>query len=269
MTTQIEIPGLQVADVPGCTDPAELRRRADSNRGEAALLRLRIMGLERDAGQCDHEAALWDVADAADAALEDLQQRTPGLEAAEEGTLTAEREAQDRVREDRKHVARRKGEVTRAENGANREVQDDAAARLQRSVQRVAEAEAELATARRKHQAAEAALEAHRTALREAGAACARANKAGMNPGVAPYRSPDRISFSRPEDMTAPEKLLLQVYAREAAGGTGGTPHHDEPRRNRVTTNGEFAAQDPNGFRMIRRGTQMVAVPPDWRGTAP
>ena len=255
MTTQIEIPGLNVADVPGCTDPAELRQRAQQNRGRAALLRLEIMGLERDAGQFDHEAALWEVADAADDALEDLKQWTAGLKAAEEGTLAAEREAQDKLRADERHVARRRGEVTRAEN-ASREPQDEAAVRLHKSVQRVAEAEAELATARRKHQDARAALEAHDAAVRQASAACARANRAGLNPGVAPMRSGK--AEMTPEDR--PYSEVLAARAGSMGAGSG-------PRRHRVTTNGEFAAQDPSQFRMIRRGTQMVAVPPDWQGT--
>jgi hypothetical protein len=174
VTAQIEIPGLVAGDQPRCTDPAELRQRAEQARGRSALMRLEAMTLDRASVQLEHEAALWEVADAADAVMEALHQKTGGLEAAEEGTLAAERTAQDKLREDRRHLARRKGEATRAAN-ASREAQDEAAVRLHKSEQRVGEAETELAAAQQKHRAAEAALEAHRSALRDAGAACKRA----------------------------------------------------------------------------------------------
>jgi hypothetical protein len=161
VTARIEIPGLETDETPRCTDPAELRRRAKDARGRLALLRLEVMNLDRQADQLEHEAGLWDAADAAEDALGALAQKTAGLEAAEEGTLAAEREAQDKLREDKRHLARRKGEVTRAEN-ASREAQDEAAVRLHKSEQRVAAAESGLAAAKRKHQDAEAALEAHR-----------------------------------------------------------------------------------------------------------
>ena len=153
---------------PRCTDPAELRQRARDRREDAGLLELRALTLKREAAQADHEAALWEVADVAEAALTSLQQRTAGLEAAAEGSLTAERAVHDRLREDRKHLALRKGQATRAENSSSREAQDEAQVRLDRSQKRVLETETELTAATARRMTDEVALEAHQAALREA-----------------------------------------------------------------------------------------------------
>ena len=263
MTTQTEVLGLAAdADQPRCTDPATLRAIARDKRTERAGLQLRAMTLDREADQAEHEAGLWEIADAADAAWASLRERTAGLEAAAEGTLAAQREAEDRLRDDKKHLVRRKGEATRAENGTSRDAQDEAAVRLHKSEQRVAEAETALADARQEHQAAEAALDAHRTGLREDLASWQRALDAAYNPGVAPRTSPLRVGLGRPEDMTPEEKDLLAMIALTGMStGSAGTAA-GEPRRNRITTNGEFAAQDPTKFRLIRQGTHMFAIPP-------
>jgi hypothetical protein len=258
-----EIPGLAPDDGgQRCTEPGELRRRGKDNRSRAALLKAEAASLDRGADQLEHEARLWDVADAAEDALGALRQQIAGLEAAEEGTLAAERQAQDKLREDKRHAARRKGEATRAENGS-REAQDEAAVRLHKSELRVAQAESDLAAARLKHQAAETALEAHRADLRGGSAAYNRALEAGFNPGIAPRTSPLQIGLGRPEDMTEAERRLVAMYVIAAAKAGGSTtPESQAPARERRTTNAGFAAQDPSGFRMVRQGTSMIAVPP-------
>jgi hypothetical protein len=76
---------------------------------------------------------------------------------------------------------------------------------------------------------------------------------AGFNPGLAPKTSPLRLGQGRPDDLTG-----------MAAGRDGGDA--PAPRQNRHTTNGEFAALDPSGFRMIRQGTHTYAIPPDPAG---
>jgi hypothetical protein len=268
MTTHIEVPGLVPDDEREYrTDPAELRTLARDKRAEKAQLELRAMTLAREADQAEHEAGLWEAAEAAEAVWRELKQKTAGLEAAEEGTLAAERTAQDKLREDRRHLARRKGEMTRAESGTSREAKDEPAVRLSRAQQGVAGAEQELAAATKDHETAEAALDANRNAVREAIAAWQRALEAGYNPGVAPRSSPLRPGIGRVEHMTTEERdyAALLAITMGAAGSAGGS--REEPRRNRVTTRGELAGQDPNGFRYIRTGAGVSIVPPDWRGT--
>lgn len=250
-----------------CTDPVVLRQRAEQARGEVALLNLRVMTLQREADQLEHEAGLWETAEAAEDVWQALRQKTAGLEAAAEGTLAAEREAEDKLRDDRRHLAHRKGEATRAENGGSREAQDEAAVRLHKSGQRVTDREAELAGARERHRAAEAALEAHRAAVREAESAWTRTMDAGFNPGAGPRKSPLRPGIGRVEDMTPQERDYAALLAiNMGAVGPGGSGR-EEPKRNRVTTRGELAAQDPNGFRHVRTGTGVSVIPPHWQGT--
>jgi hypothetical protein len=257
-------PGTSPDEMPRCTDPGELREHAAANRGRVALLKLEAMNLDREADQLEHEAALWETADAADDALDELREKTAGLEAAAEGKLAAERLAQDTLREDKKHLARRRAEVARAESSGSRDAQDDAAARLSRSGQRVDAAEKALAGASKQRQDADEVLDAHRGQLREAQAACARALQAGMNPGVAARKSPLALGLGRPEDMTPEEKSLVAMVAISGmtAGSAGAAGGSEQPRRNRFTTNGEFAAQDPSKFRMVRQGSHVIAVPP-------
>jgi hypothetical protein len=97
----------------------------------------------------------------------------------------------------------------------------------------------------------------------DAQAAFTRALDAGFNPGISPRKSPLALGLGRPEDMTPEEKNLLAMVA--ITGLTRGAADRGprQPRRNRHTTNGEFAAQDPSGFRMIRQGTHMFAIPPN------
>lgn len=262
MTTQSQLPATDPDEKTRCTDPVTLRELARGKRGEKALLDLRAMTLGREADQLEHEAGLWEMAEAAEAVWQALRQKTVGLEAAAEGTLAAEREAEDMLRDDKRHLAHRKGEATRAESSGTREAQDEAAVRLHKSGQRVAEAEKELAAAREKHKAAEAALDSHRGAVREAEAAWKRTLDAGYNPGVAPRKSPLRPGIGRVEDMTEEERNYAALLAiTMGAVGTGGSGR-EQPTRNRRTTNGEFAAQDPAKFRMIRHGDHMIAVPP-------
>jgi hypothetical protein len=250
-----------------CTDPAELRQRAQDSRGKAALLKLEAMNLERQGHQLEHEAALWEVADAAEDALCALQERTAGLEAAEEGTLTAERAAQDKLREDRKHHARRKAEVTRAENGSSREAQDEAAVRLNRSQKRVDDAEAAVAAATAKRMAAEVALEAHRTALRVAQAAYSRALDAGFNPGSAPGASGLALGVSRVSDMDDEQRALVALSLPFIAASFGSSGQAPAAKGGLGTTRGEFAAMDPSKPRAIRSGRSVSYAMPDWRGT--
>jgi hypothetical protein len=139
--------------------------------------------------------------------------------------------------------------------------------RLRKSEERAAGTEHALAQAVRKHQDAERALDTHRGQLREASAALARALAAGCSPGVAPRTSPQRPGIGRVQDMTPEERdyaALLAISMGAAASGGGG---REDPRRSRVTTRGELARQDPNGFRYMRTGTGVAVIPPDWRGT--
>ncbi len=92
---------------------------------------------------------------------------------------------------------------------------------------------------------------------------CKRALDNGFNPGVAPRTSPLQVGLGRPEDMTESERGLLGMYAIAALQAGGSKPESQPPARRRRTTNGEFAAQDPSQFRMIRQGTSMIAVPPN------
>jgi hypothetical protein len=63
--------------------------------------------------------------------------------------------------------------------------------------------------------------------------------------------------------MTEAERGLIAMYAIAATkAGASTAPASQPPARGRRTTNGEFAAQDPSQFRMIRQGNSMIAVPP-------
>ena len=255
MTTQTE-------DDQRCTDPAELRQRAQDNRGRAAALKLQALDLERDGRQLEHEARLWEACDQAEDVLTALAERTAGLEAAEEGALAAERAAQDRLRDDRKHHGHRKAEVTRAENGSNREAQDEAAVRLHRSQKRVDAAEAELARATANRMAAEVALEAHRAALRDAQAVFSRALDAGFNPGNAPGSSGLELGVSRVSDMDDEQRALVALSLPYIAASFSGSGQAPAGKGRLGTTRDDFARQDPNGFRMVRNGRGAIAIPP-------
>jgi hypothetical protein len=253
---------------PRCTDPAELRQRAQDSHWRATLAKIEAGRLEREGGQFEYEAALWEACDAAEDALGALQERTAGLEAAEEGTTTAERAAQDRLREDRKHHARRKAEVTRSENSGSRDAQDEAQVRLHRSERRVAEAEADLETATAKRKAAEVALDVHRTALRGAQAVYARALDAGFNPGTAPLKgfTPGITGLS---DMSDDARDALKAAGLLAYAASGSGTSQAPAKGSLGTSRREFEAQDPSKFRLVRSGSGVVAVPPHWTGTQP
>ena len=127
-------------------------------------LELQALNLKREAAQDDHEANLWEpptpLWTPARPAAQDRRGWRPPRKA-----LRPPRSGAGTLREDRRHLAQRKGQVTRAENGTDRDAQDEARVRLDRSQKRVNDTATALADATAKQTPPRSALEAHRAAL--------------------------------------------------------------------------------------------------------
>ena len=190
--------------------PEQMRSRAAEQRQAAKARSREAMDLDRAADQLDYEAGLIDAADRAEAALEAVRSRLPGLDAAVEGATTAAAEKRDALDAAERFLATaRAAEAEADETRADPGVRADAAVRAAKALAMADEARRELAIAEQARDAARQARVAYVTEDAEATRAYAAAAAAAANPGTAPRTSPLALGLGRPDDMSTEERQLV------------------------------------------------------------
>jgi hypothetical protein len=225
---------------------------------------------QRRAAQLTYEAGLIDDAAAAKAELDGANGRVPRLEQARIDAVAAHRAAEDRRDEDLRHRDQRRAEEQKAEDDdAPAESQEEAAIRVRKAERRVELSEKALAAAGQARGLAEnelATWKAHVAELeREHGALDRKAENPGIAPNL-PGIAPGVLKLSDMDHETR-AALALVVTTLASQSLSSSSQSAAAPGRNRRTTLGELAQQDPTGYRYVRTGVGVNVIPPDWRGS--
>jgi chromosome segregation ATPase len=230
--------------------------RAEANQITAAVREENRALWERSrrAVQLAYEADLIDAAEMAKAAYDGAASRLERLEAGVAPLVAAEREADDRLRSDRKRLARRSAELDRARTdsapGARRE---DLAVRVHELAQVAAASEAALARARSVREQKETEVTAWEAEVASYYADYAGAASRAVSPGIAPGMPPPGLVVGRISDLDEEARQLIAAVAIMAGSALGdrSTPAAPPDRA--------AILKDPGRFRVFGPG---VIVPP-------
>ena len=215
-----------------------MRAEADQLKASVREDNRSLYERHRRAVQLEYEAGLIDDRDLCLAELTGARGYLAKLQDAVAPAVAAERKAQDRLRADQGHLARRQAEQDRLRDGyAPAERQEDAAIRVHAAEGVAARGLQEVAKATAAREAAEAALrawEAHVAGLeREHGAT----DRKAKNPGTAPNmpalarwcRPPGRHRPGRAENARAVRGHACRPAGpRHPAAGAAAGPRHDQ-----------------------------------------
>ncbi len=252
-----------MTEMTQAADTAAMRAEADQLNASVREDNRSLYERQRRAVQLAYEADLIDDAALCLAELTSARQRLPRLQQSADEAIRAERAAEDRYRAEDRKRARVAAEQAKADP-ADGDVQERIALRLHARQGAAGACMQEVSTARAARVAAERERDewqAHVDVLeREAGAARQKAE----NPGTAPASPGLAPGVSRLSDMDQETRDLLTAAVLLAAALPGGSGPQQAagPDRSVRTTNGELAAQDPSGFRLVRQGMHTFAIPP-------
>jgi hypothetical protein len=246
----VSLTGQQVADTAGMR--AEADQLAASVREDNRVL------LERDrrARQLAYEADLIDRAEEAKAEYEGAEEHLEELDAKLPPLVAAEREAEDHLSADRKRLASRVAELSKAEtDDAPGEQQEDLAARVVQLGKKAAVSQANLDEAISRHAAAEAKRDEWARQVTSLYAEHAAADRAARNPGIAPNMPALAPGVARISDLDEEQRqyiafqmILLSHLRADPA------PASPDPAA---------AMKDKTKFRMLSLpGGRGVIVPP-------
>lgn len=250
------------------TATAAMRAQVDQLRAAARERSREAFEEDRRAAQLAYEADLIDDAALALAELQGVKSVIPRLETAVRDAITAERAAEDRLRLDERHLARRRAEQQKAEDGyAPVEQQEQLADRVRTSERVVAAGRKVVGKAREDRQKAQAALAERESLVAELDCEHAEAARKAANPGAAPNLPGLVPGIARLGDMDEEARQLIGAVVLLAALESTGQPGGQGAKGGLGTTRGGLAQQDPGGFRFVRTGTGSVAIPPHWTGT--
>jgi hypothetical protein len=246
-------------------DTAAMRAEADQLKASVREDNRALYDRQRRAAQLEYEAALIDDAALCLAELTGSRGHLERLQQAASDARDAERAAEDRRDADKRHYEARLAEERKADEDpdATPEEQEDAGIRVRKAQRRLGASETALAAAVRAHQEAKGARDSWQAHVEELEREYAAAKRSAENPGTAPDLPGLVPGVSRISDMDQEGRELLTAAVVLTAMLAGSSGSRSQPAgRNRRTTNGEWAQQDPSGFRMIRRGTNVFAIPP-------
>ncbi len=211
----------------------------------------------RRAAQLAFEADLIDAAELAEAAWQGTVSRLSRLEAEVGPLVTAEREAGDRLRSDRKRLARRSAELDRArKDSAPAARREDLAVRVHELGQAVAASEEAAAKARRNREQKEAEVTSWEAEVSSCYADYAEAARRAQSPGAAPGMPAIAPGVGRISDLDKETRDLIGtvVLLAGAAGLSGNSP---------AAPDAGAAMKDQSRFRMVKNSRgQGLIIPP-------
>jgi hypothetical protein len=225
--------------------------------------------LRRQAEQQDFEEALHAVVREAAEAVDAERGHTKRLTANAEGTVTAERVTDDRVRRAVDYLADCEAEEKRTQEAhADPEAQTNATMRVHAARGVLDRERSALETARQDRQRAEQALGEHRRRLGDLEAAHAAAEQKAANPGSAPRTSALVPGVNGLSDLDDDQRGFVRLLALAMAGSSGSLAgsgrRAPEPAKPAPQDwRDQLAAQDASKVRMAAvPGGGRVIIPP-------
>lgn len=250
-----------MTEMTQAADTAAMRAEADQLNASVREDNRSLYERQRRAAQLAYEADLLDDAELCRAEWHGASSRLPLLDAAVQEAIAAERAAEDRMRPEDRQLSRVRSEMAKADPGDG-DAQERLALRVHARQGAVSACARIVAAARDKRLEAQQALsqwQAHVGTL-EAEKDAAEAKAA--NPGTAPNMPAFAPGVSKVSDLDDETRAALALVVMTLGSQSLSSAPAPAPGRGRRTTNGEWAAQDPAGWRHIRRGTSMFAIPP-------
>lgn len=246
------------------TTPDGMRAAADQLAAGVREDSRDLLERQRQAAQLRYVAGLIDDAELCLAALTGARDHLYRLQDAVEPAVTAERKAEDRLRADERHLARRRAEAEKLRaDYAPASRQEEAAIRVHVAEGVVASGEQAVAAARASREQAQAALASHEVYVAGRDRDHAEAERKVANPGRAPSAPGIRLGTDGMSDLDEDQQRLMQlaVLAIMQSGTFGGSTQ-PAAKSGLGTTRGNLLSQSDKGFRLVRAGSGVLAIPP-------